>query len=64
MPSWVKDEKQWGKAKKKVKKIKDKSESEFTDQDWGLVTHIYKNMGGEIASIVKKVLKESYWISN
>jgi len=48
MPSWVKDESIWDKAKKKVEEVKNKTESQFVDMDWGLVTHIYKNMGGKI----------------
>jgi len=59
MPSWVKDEDMWEKAKKKVKEIKDKKQEEFSSNDWGLVTHIYKNMGGKIAEIVNFVLKEA-----
>lgn len=48
MPSWVTDDAKWEKAKGKVIDRKDKTEEEFSDQDWGLVTTIYKNMGGKI----------------
>lgn len=47
MPAWIKtarDEKAWQKAKGIVSKQRDKSEDEFTDRDWGLVTHIAKNL--------------------
>lgn len=47
MPSWVKDEDKWEKAKKIVKKeynLSEKDEEKF----WRLVTGIYKRMGGEI----------------
>lgn len=44
------DEDKWDKAKDKVKKQRDKSESDLSDQDWGLVTTIYKNMGGRFES--------------
>lgn len=36
----------WTRAKKAVEKSKGKSESSFTDRDWGLVQKIYKDMGG------------------
>lgn len=47
MPGFIKteqDEKKWKKAKKIVKDQKNKNYPEFTDQDWGLTTHIWKNM--------------------
>lgn len=37
-----KDEKKWQKAKRVVRKQKDKKQSKFTDRDWGLVQHIFK----------------------
>lgn len=57
MPAWVKNEDKWEKAKDIVKKQKDKSESDFVDQDWGLVTHIYKNMGGKVGE--KNAMKKT-----
>lgn len=47
MPAWVdtpREERAWRKAKRVVSKQRGKSEDEFTDRDWGLVTHIAKNM--------------------
>lgn len=47
MPSWVRDESKWEKAKDIVKK-----EYKLTEEDgeefWKLVTGVYKRMGGEI----------------
>jgi hypothetical protein len=37
------DEKKWQKAKRVVRKQKGKRQSKFTDRDWGLVQHIFKN---------------------
>jgi hypothetical protein len=50
MPSWAKDKDKWKRAVEIVKKQHDKNKSDFVDRDWGLVTHIYKNMDGEIKS--------------
>jgi len=44
------DEYKWDESKKKVKKQTDKNYDDFTDRDWGLVTTIYKNMGGKFKS--------------
>lgn len=47
MPGWVKtaeEEKAFKKAKGIVSEQRDKPESKFTDRDWGLVTHIAKNI--------------------
>jgi hypothetical protein len=47
MPGWVdtpEEEKAWKKAKSVVAKQRSKKESDFTDRDWGLVTHIAKNV--------------------
>lgn len=47
MPAWVdtkEEEQAWQKAVKIVEKQRDKSKSEFTDSDYGLVTHIAKNI--------------------
>jgi len=47
MPAWVdtpEDERAWHKAKKIVEGQRKKSESDFSDRDWGLVTHIAKNI--------------------
>lgn len=48
MPTgWVdtpKEEKAWKKAKSVVSEQRNKKESDFTDRDWGLVTHIAKNI--------------------
>jgi hypothetical protein len=44
MPGFVKtpkDEARWSKAKAAASKSKKKDEGSFTDQDWGLVNHIY-----------------------
>ena len=60
MPSWVKDEKKWEKAKKQAgpmdairkrdSKYGKKGTKKYPDEDayWATVTTIYKNMGGEI----------------
>ena len=40
------DEKKWDEAKDTVKKQKNKNFDDFSDKDWGLVNHIYQNMGG------------------
>lgn len=59
MPAWVKDEGIWQKAKEKAIESKGKPESKFTDQDWGLVTTIYKNMGGKVGKVnISKVADE------
>lgn len=50
------DEDLWDEAKKKVKKQRDKNINDFTDRDWGLVNHIYQNMGGTFKS--KSVKKQ------
>lgn len=47
MPNWVdtpEEEKAWKKAKKIVQEQRDKKESEFSSRDWGLVSHIAKNI--------------------
>ena len=48
MPAgWVdtpEEEKAWKKAKGVVAEQRSKKESSFTDRDWGLVTHIAKNI--------------------
>jgi uncharacterized protein YjbJ (UPF0337 family) len=47
MPAWVntKEEKRaWKKAKGIVSEQRGKSEDDFEDRDWGLVTHIAKNI--------------------
>lgn len=46
MPGQKRDESKWKRAKKAVSESKGKSESAFTDRDWGLVQKIYKDMGG------------------
>jgi hypothetical protein len=55
MPAWVdtaEEEKAWKTAKEKVREQRDKTEDEFSDRDWGLVTHIaqqiLKSSKGEI----------------
>jgi hypothetical protein len=48
MPSWVQDDDIWKRARQVVSKTHEKKKSDFTDQDWGLVTHIYKRMGGKV----------------
>jgi uncharacterized protein YjbJ (UPF0337 family) len=60
MPDWVVDDSKWKKAKGKVKEQKGKKESDFTDRDWGLVTTIYKNMGGDISEAVDQDVTESF----
>jgi hypothetical protein len=50
MPSWVADDDLWKKAKEIVVKQRERNPDSFTDRDWGLVTHIYKNSGGKIKS--------------
>lgn len=47
MPAWIdtaEEEAAWQSAKGIVAKQRKKKESDFTDRDWGLVTHIAKNM--------------------
>jgi len=47
MPAWVdtaEEEKAWKKAKGIVAEQRNKRESEFTDRDWGLVSHIAQNI--------------------
>ena len=47
MPAWVdtpEEEKAFQKAKKIVREQRGKGEDEFTDRDWGLVTHIAQNI--------------------
>ncbi len=47
MPAWVNSpakEAAWQKAKEIVRKQRGKAEASFEDRDWGLVTHIAKNM--------------------
>lgn len=44
------DEGKWDDAKAKVKSQRKKNIADFTDQDWGLVSTIYKNMGGTFKS--------------
>lgn len=47
MPAWVDTpakEAAWKKAKSIVSEQRNKAQSEFTDKDWGLVTHIAQNM--------------------
>lgn len=47
MPAWIKneeDEAAWQSAKKIVSEQRKKKEADFSDRDWGLVTHIAKNM--------------------
>lgn len=38
-------EKRWREAKKAYRKSSGKKEADFTDQDWGTVMKIYKEMG-------------------
>jgi hypothetical protein len=45
MPSWVQNDDVWKKAEKVVSDTRKKKKDAFSDKDWGLVTHIYKNMG-------------------
>jgi len=47
MPAWVdtkEEEKAWKKAKSIVSDQRSKKEHDFTSKDWGLVTHIAKNI--------------------
>jgi hypothetical protein len=44
------DEDKWDEAKQTVKKQRNKNIEEFSDRDWGLVNHIYQEMGGEFES--------------
>lgn len=47
MPGWVdtpEKERAWKKAKHIVSQQREKAEGSFTDRDWGLVTHIAKNI--------------------
>lgn len=62
MPGFVrtkKDEARWSKAKKAVKRSRDKGEGEFSDRDWALVNHIYHSMqkANKLESILKKAKK-------
>ena len=38
-------EKRWREAKKAYRKSSGKKEADFTEQDWGTVMKIYKEMG-------------------
>ena len=47
MPAWVdtpEEKAAWKKAKGIVREQRNKSEDDFTDRDWGLVTHIAQNI--------------------
>ena len=47
MPGWVdspKEEKAWKHAKEIVGRQRKKKEADFTDRDWGLVTHVAQNI--------------------
>lgn len=55
MPGFIRtqrDENIWGRAKRKVKRSKGMSDSEY----WGTVTKVYKNMGGTTGRKMKKSL--------
>lgn len=60
MPSFVrskKDEAAWARAKKAVSQSKKKDESEFTDQDWALVNHIYHKMNKSLDNdLIDKII--------
>lgn len=46
-PAFIKtpaQEKKWKRAKQAVSRSRDKAESDFTDQDWGLVNKIYHSI--------------------
>lgn len=53
LPSWVKDEDKWEKAKEVVKKEYGLSEDDG-DHFWALVAGVYKRMKGRIKSRLKK----------
>ncbi len=55
MPSWVKDEDVWNKAKNAFRDSYGNSPS--SDKDYAILTTIYKNMGGTIASLLKHVVR-------
>lgn len=66
MPAFIKtprDEARWAKAKKHAAKSKKKDEGSFTDQDWGLVNHIYQNMDkmekGFVAEELAEILEKA-----
>lgn len=47
MPAFVKtpaQEAKWKRAKDAVKRSRKKDQEQFTDQDWGLVTHIFQRI--------------------
>lgn len=47
MPGWVdtpSEEKAWSHAKSIVRRQRKKKEEDFSDRDWGLVTHIAQNI--------------------
>jgi|WetSurSiteA1Bulk_404760.scaffolds.fasta_scaffold227086_1 hypothetical protein len=48
MPSWVQNDDIWKRARQVVSTTRKKKKADFTDTDWGLVTHIYKRMGGTV----------------
>lgn len=49
MPSWVKNEDKWAKAKEIVKEEYNLSEKD-EDKFWKLVAGVYKQMGGKVGS--------------
>lgn len=54
MPSFIKtekDEKMWKKAKDKV--LEQKGKKKLSEDDWALVTHIYKNIKKSEATLIK-----------
>jgi hypothetical protein len=44
MPSWVRDHDKWEEAKSKVDRKKYPNSSDY----YSVVTHVYKNLGGEV----------------
>ena len=57
MPSWMKDESIWNKAKNAV----DRSRYKTEDAYWAVVTSVYKKMGGRIESYKAKLNKMEKW---
>jgi hypothetical protein len=56
MPAFIKNpaqEAKWKRAKDAVKRARKKDHEQFTDQDWGLVTTIFKKIRKSQRFVVK-----------
>ena len=65
-PAFVKtpeQEKKWQRAKKAVMRARNKTEDQFNDQDWGLVTKIMKNIKKSHRDEMKEWIKKSVGVA-